>query len=444
MNRTALIGALTLALCITACTPPSTPNPGPVNPGPVDPGPVTPTDPDLNVNLQPQTLYVAGPNQLTVTLDLSKTTPLSFKNGRVLSLEGTVPQGLTVTVSGSVITLTARPDLTQAVNATLLLRYGAPGQTPVAGTTLDIGSVATSTTPTPTPTDPDLGKVIPARAVTLDFSTRTATVDYSSVGLSFKNGRTLWVEIPGGGTPDGVYASVATGASTVNVGLFRSTDADATSQVPVTYREADGRVILSGTITVLHKADTPIVSDLSGWRAEERELLRLVNEVRTNQTLNGERVWAEGCISEFYPGDLKALLPLDSARLAALKHSSYLGLEGRDTTQEHGAHLEISSSTRFYATTLLERMQRAARESTDRAMPISGNENLIFGDEPFSPEEAVLGWIRSPDHCRNLISPKITYVGFALTEDGLTDVSPTTGWKRWARNYAMVGVATDN
>ncbi|AWT37840.1 hypothetical protein DM785_19185 (plasmid) [Deinococcus actinosclerus] len=73
---------------------------------------------------------MADPALLQVSLDVHQQAAFSFTQGCVLYITGTVPAGLTLTVQGSSVVLTGRADLTQAVQGTVTLNYGVPGQAP--------------------------------------------------------------------------------------------------------------------------------------------------------------------------------------------------------------------------------------------------------------------------------------------------------------------------
>ncbi|AWT37839.1 hypothetical protein DM785_19180 (plasmid) [Deinococcus actinosclerus] len=271
-------------------------------------------------------------------------------------------------------------------------------------------------------------------------------MDFASTGLSFADGRHLSVDLTA--VPSDLHFNRLeawdAASAQVTVTAINGTDTDLTHTVPVTYRDRSGRVLLSVTLTVIHRSDRPIVSTLATWNTQERKVLRLV---RTNQTMNGQSVWGFNCISEFEIGDLQPLKPLDSLRLAALKHSSCLGLEGRDETDKHAPHLEtITTSPQHYANSVTDRVRKAAGEVRDR-LRLNGTagENIICNDDAsFTPEDVVHGWINSPDHCRNLINPDVNYTGFAQTDDGFSDISPTGGLKRWKHNMVMTIAVSAN
>ena len=124
-------------------------------------------------------------------------------------------------------------------------------------------------------------------------------------------------------------------------------------------------------------------SDLGDWTEAGREVLRLVNKAReTARTCGTQR---------FAPAQ-----PLEwNAKLAAaaLAHS-------RDMAQRnYVAHAAPDGS---------KVAERAAREGYEWQ---GIAENIASGQG--SPEQAVAGWLASPDHCVNVMQPEFTEMGAA-------------------------------
>ncbi len=164
--------------------------------------------------------------------------------------------------------------------------------------------------------------------------------------------------------------------------------------------------------------------------AEEVQLMKLVNEVRTTGKINGADATAGSCVA----GKFTPLKPLTFNGLfayAARRHATYL------SEVEYEAHTESqTASPFFYGTTVRDRLIRAYRElagltktypqGVDNRMDLGG-ENVVTGS--LTPEASLRAWMQSPGHCANIMRPEHLTMGVGFHD---SSVNKTRYGKSWA------------
>ena len=154
-------------------------------------------------------------------------------------------------------------------------------------------------------------------------------------------------------------------------------------------------------VTVTH--DLRLESDLNSWSAYERQVFALVNEVRTQGSLGGDRSVVAGTCAAG-AGPLKALLPSSVGYAAAHGHVNWLATYG------YTAHTEPDASyPSFYGDTMTDRIIRASNTVGTDVSPQAEGENAAAGQA--TPTEVMLAWLNSAGHCHNLMDPSYTHMG---------------------------------
>ena len=146
--------------------------------------------------------------------------------------------------------------------------------------------------------------------------------------------------------------------------------------------------------------------------ADEIEVMKLVNEVRTKGTVNGVPATAGTCVD----GTWKALPALTYNGLfayAARKHADYLKNVGYVTHEELD-----SGSPYFYGAVPRDRVIRAYRELANLEKSYTGTNSTADGGELAGfgyagAQDMVKGWLNSTGHCQALMNAGITQVGAA-------------------------------
>lgn len=154
---------------------------------------------------------------------------------------------------------------------------------------------------------------------------------------------------------------------------------------------ADIGVSRKGKNWQLVMARSLLSSGMGDWEEAGREVLDLVNEVRSESRTCGDQTFA-------------STLPLawnEKLASSALEHShdmakqNYFSHTGRDNSQAG---------------------ERAKREGYDYRLI---GENLAAGHG--SAKQAVAGWLMSPGHCANLMNPEYTEMGAAYVVNPASD-----------------------
>lgn len=236
----------------------------------------------------------------------------------------------------------------------------------------------------------------------------TATDNVGVVRAEFfdASGTSLGSTIPGQTGPYAVdtrlpanpSAAAITATFTVKVYDAAGNETVGTASVPVAglFLPAAGAAVGTGNGSV---EGTVRVSPT----AEEADVMRLVNEVRTKGTLNGANVIPGSCVDgTFQPGVLRPLTYSGTLAHASIKHAEYSSMEGV------GGHDEtITTSPYFYGVTPQDR--------ADRSRTLFGGpertaaENAAGG---FKDAESVMrAWMASAGHCRNLMYPNHASIG---------------------------------
>ncbi|KQR18730.1 CAP domain-containing protein [Deinococcus sp. Leaf326] len=167
--------------------------------------------------------------------------------------------------------------------------------------------------------------------------------------------------------------------------------------------------------------------------AVEVEMLSWVNEIRTRGTVSGQDVIAGSCAEgTFKPGVLSALRFDGAAGLAARRHAEYMLGEGYE------AHAETrTASPMFYGGTVQDRMARAQSESGEPSRVPAG-ENVVTGYA--DARAATIAWMKSPDHCANLLGSQYVAMGtgYAADEFSPSDFIENGNLRRYEQNYVQV------
>lgn len=187
---------------------------------------------------------------------------------------------------------------------------------------------------------------------------------------------------------------------------YMSVDAQGAVQGDYTFRlnvrNAPGDVIGSIDLQVKVNHDQWLEADPTTWAAYERQVFALVNEVRTQGTLNGDAGVITGTCAAGVP-HLGALLPSSVGYLAARGHAGWLSSYG------YTAHTEPDLSfTTFYGKEMMDRYIRADRVIGSAVSPSAVGENAAAGQT--SPMEVMTQWLRSPGHCANIMNPDYTHL----------------------------------
>ncbi|MDO4262643.1 MAG: CAP domain-containing protein [Deinococcus sp.] len=171
----------------------------------------------------------------------------------------------------------------------------------------------------------------------------------------------------------------------------------------------------------------PLSAGAATPSAQEAELLKLINEVRTLGTLGGKSVIAGSCAeTSFAPRRLAPLTYSGVLAQAASKHAQYMGQVGY---QGHDESAELAAgSSFFYGASRQDRVQRSVTEAglspTYDFVASNSGENVAGGTPGqtddggmttgyATPREVMEAWIKSPAHCRNLMNPAWDFVGTA-------------------------------
>ncbi|GAA5533935.1 Ig-like domain-containing protein [Deinococcus aluminii] len=217
------------------------------------------------------------------------------------------------------------------------------------------------------------------------------------------------VRLPANGTASSLTAAVTVKSYDYagNVG-----SATATIQVAGLFIPSVGAAVRSGNGTL---EGTVRVSP----NAQEVEVMRLVNEVRTKGTLNGQDAISGTCAAgTFRAGELLPLSYNGTLAHAAIQHSTYI------SQVQYEAHSEtVTSSPYFYGATVGDRVARSLKlfGGPERG----ASENVVIGYA--TPLEAMRAWMNSTGHCNNIMNPAATVLGVGYREN-----PQTSGWNRWA------------
>ena len=160
--------------------------------------------------------------------------------------------------------------------------------------------------------------------------------------------------------------------------------------------------------------------------AEEAEVMRLVNEVRTQGTLNGQDATKGSCVDgTFRPGVLRPLSYSGTLAHAAVQHSEYMSQEAV------GGHEEtITTSPYFYGVTPQNRADRS-RELFGGPYRAVG-ENVAGGYE--SALDVMRAWMASPGHCRNLMDERYSVMGIGYR---LNAAWEGVGYRAWTQKFGL-------
>lgn len=160
--------------------------------------------------------------------------------------------------------------------------------------------------------------------------------------------------------------------------------------------------------------------------AEEAEVLRLVNEVRTQGTLGGQDATAGSCVAgTFRPGVLRPLSYSGTLAHAAVQHSVYMSQEAV------GGHEEtITTSPHFYGATPQNRADRS-RELFGGPYRAIG-ENVAGGHQ--SALEVMRAWMASPGHCQNLMNEQYSVMGVGYR---LNAAWEGVGYRAWTQKFGL-------
>ncbi|EYB66831.1 hypothetical protein DEIPH_ctg066orf0013 [Deinococcus phoenicis] len=366
-----------VTLTVTAAPPPAAPPPAAPAPAPTVTG--------VTVTPGSETLSVGGTLQLTATLSGTGAFDPSVKwttsNGAVATVDA---QGrLTARSAGSAtITATSVADPSRSASATVTVK----------------------STPAPAPTITGV-TVTPSRAALTVGGTLTLTATVSGTGafdqtVRWQTSNAAVATIDGGG----VVRAVAAGTATLTA--ISSADPTRTAGVTLTVTAPPAPPTTPPTPGVFIPAvGAPVGSgdgSVTGTvyvtpSAQEIRMLELINEARTQGTVNGADVIRGSCVDgTFRPGTLKPLTYNGVSSHAARMHSVYMSVvryEGHDETDR--------AAPSFYGATPGDRIARSYA-TYGKGVGYSGwGENVAAGYR--TPEEVTVAWMKSSGHCQNMM-----------------------------------------
>lgn len=363
--------------------------------------PTTPGVTPLTVSANPDTVTLAQGQQQFVTL--SSNLPAGF------SATASVV-GLDLAVSGNVLTL-RNVSAPAGQHGVYVTGIGPQGQGATAVVIVNVpGATAPTPTPTPTPT-PNPPPVNPPAEFTASVTPTSATVNRGAstiLTVSANQSFTYTVgQAPG--------FTVSTSGNTITV--TNASAPNGTVNLPITVTGGGQVRSLNVALTAAgapsYRAPGESVIGESGV---ESQTLALINELRTQGTLNGDASVRNGtCAANWSP--LPALAYHGGLHFAARKHADYLAYEmvriGEIPASPHVQ--ENASNPHFYGQLVGDRTTRAFTEHNFAPMNGVGYENIAYDDNPYN---AVLAWLRSPGHCTGLITLEVTHAAIGQAGTG--------------------------
>lgn len=340
---------------------------------------ITVTVPQPTPQPVPAPTIGVSPSRVTLAAGASQTVTVTSSTG-----EFTVqaPQGLTATRSGN--TLTLRNDSL------------APGQHTVTVTTQNAGGTATATV-----------------TVTVPQPAPAFTVSVSPTSFTLNRGASQTVTITANQGYTATVTNIPSGLTSTNVdGGFRFTNtstADGTYTLNLRVTSTGGEV-RNFSLTVTTTGGAPTVKDPStpvvAPSAFENEVLALVNELRTQGTLQGDASLRAGtCAANWSP--LQPLAYHGALHFIANNHAMYL----EEEISVHGGSISHSqsnpSNSHFYGSTLGTRAERVSREHGYQN--VAWLENIALTNN--NATAAVRSWLNSPSHCMNVMNPQAQWGG---------------------------------
>lgn len=311
--------------------------------------------------------------------------------------------GLEATLNGNVITVrnVSAPAGQQEVD---VFGTGPRGD---GGFTRFVVNVPGTTTPSPGPGE--FTATVSPGAVTVNRGASSTVTVSGNQAFTFTGGQ---------------VAGITTSVSGNNITVTNASAPNGTHSLPITVtgggqtRSLTVSVTATGATTTPPPANftppgTPIVSALS----QESQALALVNELRTQGTLNGDAAVRNGtCAANWSP--VPALQYHGGLHFAARKHGDYLAVEIVRTGEISGnPHVqENPANPHFYASFPTDRMDRAYAEHNFAPLAgMGGTENIAYGDNAYN---AVASWLRSPAHCAGLMNSASVYGAIGMGSTG--------------------------
>lgn len=155
---------------------------------------------------------------------------------------------------------------------------------------------------------------------------------------------------------------------------------------------------------------------------EEVEVMRLVNEVRTRGTVDGDASVREGkgsCI----PGNAwQPVKPLDYSgvlALAARNHAQYAAYNTFNYNPEAFAkdgHNETNMTSKYFTGfTIQDRIKKAADDVSGLYPTAQQGEIVAAGH--LTPRDSVIDWIHSPGHCTTMMRSDLTHMGAGMVDN---------------------------
>ena len=178
---------------------------------------------------------------------------------------------------------------------------------------------------------------------------------------------------------------------------------------------------------------TPLGTVYVTPNTQEIEFLNLLNEARTQGTVQGQSQRAGTCLETVQPGTLKPLTYNGPLAFASRKHSTYLASWGYEAHEETNA-----SHPAFYGSNMASRQQRAYAELVPSVPWRGGSEIVTAGTERPTAAQAVVAFLHSPGHCRAITDPRMTGVGTGYVQgewrkNGDLNVYP----HNWTANFGF-------
>lgn len=140
--------------------------------------------------------------------------------------------------------------------------------------------------------------------------------------------------------------------------------------------------------------------------ADEVELMRLINEVRTKGTVNGADAITGTCAQNL--GPMNALTYNGVTSYAARKHAAYMDAIG---TIDESHYENQTEHPAFYGKTPTDRTNRALNELAAYTGVLGTGEVIGYDFTTNDPARTVRGLLNSPAHCAVVMSATNNTVG---------------------------------
>ncbi|MFC6591572.1 CAP domain-containing protein [Deinococcus lacus] len=206
-------------------------------------------------------------------------------------------------------------------------------------------------------------------------------------------------------------------------------------------------------------ASHPLTRVMVPPSAEAVELLNLTNEVRTKGTLAGQPALSGTCAEgTFRAGQLAPLSYSGVLSHAAFKHATYMAnvgfqahqeIPGQPVTGEGTEDVETNRASQYFygeynPDRIRRSLQEAGLEATYGFVADNAAENVAGGTPGTSTtgyssaREMLQAWLRSPGHCKNLMSSRWHFMGtaYVMNPAPQPDASPRLHQNSWVQVFS--------